>query len=103
MRPAASAWEEDDARRLEGEVFVRAVAAPTVFWNVERQITLVAHGDDFTASGWRSEMTWLEKKIGEWYEIKTRGRLDGVTPGMQEMTILHPRNKLESPQVVLPS
>ena len=89
MRQAASAWEEDYARRLESEGFVRGVAAPTVFWNEGRRITLVVHGDDFTASGWRSEMTWLEKKMGEWYEIKTRGRLDGVAHGMQEMTILN--------------
>ena len=34
-------------------------------------------------------MTWLEKEMGEWYEIETRGGLDGVTPGMQEMTILN--------------
>ena len=33
MRQAASAWEEDYARRLEGEGLVRGVAAPTVFWN----------------------------------------------------------------------
>ena len=60
-----------------------------VSWNEERRITLVVHGDDSTASGWRSEMTWLEKKMGGWYEIKTRDRLDGVTHGMQEMTILN--------------
>ena len=34
-------------------------------------------------------MTWLEKKMGERYEIKTRGRLDGITFGMREMTILN--------------
>ena len=87
MRQTASAWEEDYARKLEHEVFARGASAPAVFWNEERQITLVVHGDDCTASGWRSEMTWLENKMGEWYEIKTRGRLDELTNGITEMTI----------------
>ena len=90
-------WHETSCKRLGGRLcekvgrrrLYQRSRCPTVFWNEERQITLVVHGGDLTASGWRSEMAWLEKKMDDWCEIETRGRLDGITHDVQEVTILN--------------
>ena len=51
FRPAAQAWEEYYAEKLIGEGFVRGQASPVVFWNEEKDISVVVHGDDFTFEG----------------------------------------------------
>ena len=74
MRKAAIGWEEDYVKRL-GEVgYVRGRGAPTVFYNKEREVRLVAHGDDFTAAGVKEEVERLKGQMEGWYDIKDRGR-----------------------------
>ena len=48
MRPAAQAWEEDYAERLNEAGLKRGMSAPTVFFNHETKVGLVVHGDGFT-------------------------------------------------------
>ncbi len=80
MRPAARAWEEDYAAKLVGAGFRRGVPAPTVFWHPLTDVSIVVHGDDFTALGPEAELPALEAQMKSWYEVKTRGML-GPDPG----------------------
>ena len=74
MRKAASGWEEDYARNLESVGYKRGIAAPTVFFNKSTGVRVVVHGDDFTMTGVDEELNKIEKLMGQWYEIKVRGR-----------------------------
>ena len=50
IHPAAKAWEELYATRLTNEGgFRRGISAATVFWQPRWDVSLVVHGDDFTA------------------------------------------------------
>ena len=80
MRKAASGWDEDYARRLEGVGFRRGIAAPTVFWNKSLAVRLVVHGDDFTFTGTDDNLDIVEEWMKNWYEVKVRARL-GDGPG----------------------
>jgi hypothetical protein len=72
MRKAASGWEEDYARRLEGAGFARGIGAPTVFYNVATKVRVVAHGGDFAFTGVGGELEKIRAKMAEWYDIKMR-------------------------------
>ena len=45
MRPAAKAWEDDYAEKLESIGFLRGKAAPTVFHHLGWKVRIVVHGD----------------------------------------------------------
>ena len=93
MRPAAKAWEDDYAGNLQGWGFRRGLAAPTVFYKEEGDVSMVVHGDDFTAPGPDDELTKLEAKMREWYEVKTRGRLGPDRKDDKEIRILNRKVK----------
>ena len=89
MRPAARAWEEHYAKKLVEAGFRRGVSAPTAFWHPVGDISLVVHGDDFTALGPETELRRFEKQMRSWYDVKVRGVL-GPGPGdHREITILN--------------
>ena len=69
MRPAAKAWEEDYAAKLVRIGYKRGVAAPTVFHEEVGDVSLVVHGDDFTALGPDKEKRKLEEKMNVWYNV----------------------------------
>ncbi len=48
MRPAARAWEADYSEKLKGLAMVKGVENPTAFYNPDKEMRCVAHGDDFT-------------------------------------------------------
>ncbi len=72
MRLAARAWEEDYAAKLVSAGFRRGISAPTVFWYPLADVSIVVHGDDFTALGPETELRALESQMRSWYEVKTR-------------------------------
>ena len=88
MRKAAAGWEDEYARRIEGEGFVRGIGAPTVFHNPQTGVRLVVHGDDVTFSGTRKELERMMRKMEEWYEIKDRGMMGSATDEAKEVVIL---------------
>ena len=47
-RPAAQAWEKKYAQKLEAKGHKRGDACGAVFYNMEKGVTCVCHGDDFT-------------------------------------------------------
>ena len=71
--------------------FKKGVSAPTVFYNEERQLRCVVHGDDFTFLGFEKDLDHIQWLMSKWYEMKVRGRLDGEPGGQNETTILNRR------------
>ncbi len=88
MQPAARAWEENYAEKLVEAGFRRGVSAPTVFWHPVADISLVVHGDDFTALGPEAELRTFERQMRSWYEVKVRGVLGPGPRDDKEVTIL---------------
>ena len=91
MRPAASAWESDFAKKLEGAGYLRGRAAPTTFYNKKTDCRVVVHGDDFTFMGCDIDLKDIVKEMAEWYEIKIRGILGDDEGDDTELTILNRR------------
>ena len=88
-REAASRWTETYTKILQGLGFVRGKASTCIFYHPVRQLRLVVHGDDFTTSGTRAELDWLEKEIAASFEIKVRGRLGDRDGCDKEVKILN--------------
>ena len=88
MRKAASSWEEDYSKKLESAGFRRGVAASTLFHHPVSGVKLVVHGDDFTFAGVAKELDRVEKLMGEWYDIKVRGRLGSGAEEVKKIVIL---------------
>lgn len=74
-RDAASNWEEEYTNSLVKFGFNPGVSTPCAFYNAERDIKCVVHGDDFTFLGTDDDLSWIQKKMSERYEVKIRGRL----------------------------
>ena len=89
MRPAAQAWEEDYARKLETLGFVRGKSAPTVFFRPTTRCRCVVHGDDFKFSGYADELKEVADKMREWYDLKVQGNLGGEDGDDTRVTILN--------------
>jgi hypothetical protein len=66
MRPAAKAWEDDYAEKLQGIGFVRGRAAPTAFYHPDWAVRVVVHGDDFTVTGKQQYLKEVEVLMREW-------------------------------------
>ena len=75
FRPAAAAWENHYADKLASVGFVRGLATPVSFYNGDKDVNLVVHGDDFTFVGEGEQLDWVEGTMKEWYEIRVRARL----------------------------
>ena len=69
--------------------FQRGASAATVFWHPGFDVSLVVHGDDFTALGPKVKLREFEDLMKEWYVIKTRGILGPEPQDDKEITILN--------------
>jgi len=74
-RDAAQNWEHAYINFLEKAGFVNGVASPCVFYQKERAVRVVVHGDDFTVLGQETQLDWFRKQIAEKFEVKFRGSL----------------------------
>ena len=59
FRPAAAAWEELYSGKLVGCGFQRGHSCTVVFYNADRDISCVVHGDDFTFDGAGPALLWI--------------------------------------------
>ena len=89
MRPAAGAWEKHFSTRLGQMGFVKGRAAPTVFYNREREARCVVHGDDFTFSGEAEVLGEIEKAMKDTYELKVRGVMGDEPHDDKQIVILN--------------
>ena len=74
-RDAGALWEKCYSEALVRMGFRRGLANPCCFYHPEKFILLVVHGDDFTATGSKRELDWLEKTTESQYELTVGGRL----------------------------
>jgi hypothetical protein len=74
-RDAGKLWEDTYTQAMECNGFITGAANPCVFYHKNREITVVVHGDDFTALGTDEDLDWYESALKEAFEIKIRGRL----------------------------
>ena len=84
-RDAGKIWEDTYTAVLLNMGFSVGASNPCIFEHKVRGITIVVHGDDFTALGVDSDLDWYESKLQEVFEIKIRGRLGEGCKGEQEI------------------
>ena len=88
-RDASKLLEDTYTQAMEHACFVTGTANPCVFYHKVGDITIVAHGDDFTAHGTDNDLDWYEKHLKDHFEIQLRGRLGEGCTGSQEIMIFN--------------
>ena len=95
MRPAAKAWVDDNAEKLESTGFLRGKAAPTVFHFPGSKVRIVVHGDDFTVTGKQQHLDMVKTAMREWYIITVKGVMGPDAGDCKDMCVLNRRLKVE--------
>ena len=80
---AGKLWEDTHTQAMEHAGLISGSADPCVFYHKVRDITIVVHGDDFTALGTDSDLDWYENRLKDNFEIQIRGRLSEGCTGPQ--------------------
>jgi hypothetical protein len=88
-RPAADGWQEEYSTLLVSLGFRQGDACPNVFYHPQRQIATSVHGDDFTSSGPKPSLDWLEAAVGEKYELDIGPRLGPASSDQKEGRVLN--------------
>lgn len=88
-RFAGRLWEDTYKGVLNHAGFVTGVSNPCVFHQTNRDISIVVHGDDFTALAGDTDLNWYEDELRKSFEIKIRGRLGEGYEGPQQLRILN--------------
>ena len=70
-----SNWEYEYCEFMESIGMKRGKASPCVFFNKDKQLRVVVHGDDFTVLGCEKQLDWFRRQISDKFEVKFRGRL----------------------------
>ena len=89
MRPAASAWEQDYSEKLAEVGMAKGRSAPTAFYDKDRCLRCVVHGDDFTFLGWEEHLDEAAGFLRKHYKLKVRGIMGGEPRDSQEIRILN--------------
>ena len=87
-RDAGMIWEQCCRHALEHIGFVSGVSDPCLFHHPTRDLTIVVHGDDFTALGTDHDLDWYTAELEQVFEIKVRGGL-GEGTADSEIRILN--------------
>ena len=88
-RDAGKIWEDTCTQVLESMGFASGQANPCIFQHNARDISIVVHGDDFTALGNDANLNWYETNLQDSFEIKVRGRIGEGCTGPQQIRILN--------------
>ena len=72
---AAMNWAKTYTKLMVDHGFVTGKHSACNFWHPTRDVAVTVHGDDFTSSGPKPALDWLEKSISEKYEITVEPRL----------------------------
>lgn len=62
-RDAGCLWEDTYTRVLNHAGFAKGVSNPCVFYHPVRDLSIVVHGDDFTALGPDTDLNWYEDEL----------------------------------------
>ena len=88
-RDAAQNWEEHYSNAHLEIGFKQGLASTCVFRHEEKNITVVIHGDDFTALGKEKDLDWYRKMIMERMSTKVKGRLGPGPKDQKTMRVLN--------------
>ena len=88
-RDAGAIWEATFTAKLVEMGFKQGAASPVCFFHERWGISLVVHGDDFTALGTDSALDKYEREIQKAFEVELRGRLGEEEKDCKEMKILN--------------
>ena len=88
-RDAGAIWEECYANCLTGIGFIQGKASPCSFYHPKWKVSVVVHGDDFTALGTDASLELYEKGLASSFECKYKGRLGAEDKDLKEMRVLN--------------
>ena len=88
-RDAAGIWECCYSDALVGMGFVAGGASPCCFYHPVWEVSIVVHGDDFTALGTKEDLDRYERELAKVFELKIRGRLGEGPKDDKEIRILN--------------
>ena len=88
-RDAGAIWEQCYVDCLIGLGFKQGVASPCCFEHKEWGVSVVVHGDDFTALGTDESLNLYEAGLQRSFDCKIRGRLGTDATDMKEIRILN--------------
>ncbi len=70
-RSAAAAWQDTVVEFMKSVGFKRGRTNPCIFYNAEKDVRTIVHGDDFLSAGAPDQLTWLDECLKQRFEIKT--------------------------------
>ena len=88
-RAAADGWQQEYSGYMRSIGFVQGEASPCIFTHPSRGIACSVHGDDFTSTGEKRELDWLESMLEARYELRKDGRLGPGDDDVKELTVLN--------------
>lgn len=88
-RDAGSIWEGCYTKCLVDLGFEQGVASPCCFWHPIWEVSVVVHGDDFTALGTPEGLNHYEAGMCKPFECKLKGRLGRKSEDLKEMRVLN--------------
>ena len=69
-RDAARNWHNTYSAHLRSLGFLQGLSNPCVFYNSERGIRTIVHGDDYVSTGGETKLLWLRDQLAGKFEIK---------------------------------
>lgn len=88
-RDAGCFWEDTYAQALIAMGFKQGNSSPCVFHHSARNITIVVHGDGFSAGGLANDLDWYENLLSTYFEIGDKHRLSDAPDTEKEARILN--------------
>ena len=88
-RAAADGWQQEYSSFMKKIGFSQGEASPCIFVHKLKGIACSVHGDDFTSTGAKVELDWLEVQLESKYELRKGGRLGPGAQDAKELTVLN--------------
>ena len=88
-RDAGAIWENCYTTCLTNLGFIQGASSPCCFLHPKWNVSLVVHGDDFTAVGTPESLDKYEAGMQETFECKLKGRLGAEPDDCKEMRVLN--------------
>ena len=88
-RDAGAIWETCYVDCLVGMGFVQGVGSPCCFCHPKWEVSVVVHGDDFSALGTDESLDKYEAGLRKSFECKMRGRLGSEPDDLKEIRMLN--------------
>ena len=80
-RDAAQNWELEYTEMMQGAGLRQGSYSACVIYHEQKNVRVVAHGDDFTVLGPSKSLDWFRGVVQQRMEVKFKGRLERGKPG----------------------